>query len=70
MALDLLIKVNSYFWEVQCLNCGNLVNKEVSAIKRAKRCRHCYLMPKGQSGLNRLFETYKGHAKNFHDNFC
>lgn len=52
-------KSNFYYWDTKCNNCGIVVSKETSHIKKTRRCRHCHQMPKGMAGLNRLLDTYK-----------
>jgi hypothetical protein len=56
-------KTKFYFWDTECTNCGIVVSKETSHINKTKTCRHCRLMPKGQSGLNSLFGRYKRTAR-------
>jgi len=58
-----------YYWDVQCLNCGIIVSKEISHINKTKSCRHCHLLPKGSSGAKSLFAIYKSNAKRGEKNF-
>lgn len=53
----------AYYWNVKCVNCGIIVQKNVRDINKAYRCRHCKLMPQGQSGFNELFCLYNRNAK-------
>jgi len=53
-------------WRIQCTNCGNtrVVNTGVLAsIEKHRYGCSCYLMPKGESGLNALLHQYKKGAK-------
>lgn len=52
-----------YYWNVECTNCGSVSCKETSHINKTKRCRYCHQMKKGETGCNRLFDTYRRHAK-------
>lgn len=50
-------------WLVRCLNCGLEQSNTLQNIKAGYGCRNCSLLPKGQSGLNKLYSTYKTQAK-------
>lgn len=50
-------------YKTECINCGSLCLRNYQSIHK-QGCSNCYMMPKGQSGCNRLISFYKRNAKN------
>lgn len=57
-------RTTNHFWNARCTNCGHLIAKTVNNMSRGG-CRNCYLKPKGESGLKRLFDRYRAQAEKF-----
>lgn len=55
---------SGWIWLTRCTNCSMERECTTSNIKARRRtCKRCFMRPRGWSGLNRLFRTYKRHAK-------
>lgn len=53
------------YWKTKCINCGIIFDKEISHINKTKICGHCKCLPRGQTGLNKLFYSYSNSKKEF-----
>lgn len=51
-----------YYWHVKCTNCGIGKKCKSGHFKARGGCRNCELMPKGQTGFNRLYYQYNKGA--------
>ena len=56
-------------WKIECKNCGYQTVKRTSHLMCLHRCRNCFNLPKGESGLKRVFAQYKFNAKKFNRKF-
>lgn len=62
-----------YYWESECLNCGAIIRQAKTNLEFKKKhpgCRNCDMMPKGESGLNRVISYYRINAKNYGREFA
>ena len=56
-------KSGNVLWLTKCVNCDHERTNTLQNIKAGYGCRNCSLLPRGQSGLNKLFRNYKNTAK-------
>lgn len=55
-----------YYWESRCQNCGVIKDVPRTSLTSAAKhsaCRNCWLMPQGESGMNRMRDYYQRNAK-------
>lgn len=52
-----------WYWNVKCLNCSTVVKRITSYLKKSKGCIICKLLPKGTTGLNKVFGSYRDSSK-------
>jgi len=57
------INQNYFLWEVQCLLCNKIRIMKTRDIPRQKSCGCLKTKPKGESGFNQLYTSYKMNAK-------
>ncbi len=48
-------------YKCQCTNCQIIILRTTQYLKKPQ-CRNCFLMPKGQAGINRLLSVYRKNA--------
>lgn len=58
-------RMNSHhpMWVCECLNCGARSSREAISIHPNSTCKNCVGMPKGHSGLQKLFGRYNDRSK-------
>lgn len=56
-------------WKVRCVYCGCNFVRESNRLKKNKICRNCWMKPKGNGGLKKLYLQYKKSSKRLHREF-
>ena len=52
-----------WYWDVECTNCGFKTKRSTNYVKESKGCICCGLLPKGDTGLNKVICNYRESAK-------
>lgn len=52
-----------WYWDIKCTNCGFEAKRFTNYVKTSKRCICCGLLPKGETGLNKVICAYRDSAK-------
>ncbi len=46
-----------WYWNVECINCGFQAKRFTTYAKKSQGCICCGLLPKGETGLNKLMSV-------------
>ena len=55
--------IGLWYWDIQCTNCGLIATRFTNYVKKSKGCICCNLLPKGETGLNKVVSSYQDSAK-------
>lgn len=47
-----------WYWDSECTNCGFNAKRSTTYVKESKWCTFCRMLPKGETGMNKMISDY------------